>query len=98
MYKEVVEALSDYEKSNFWWFRNPACGDSTGSNQIEKHQGRVSLRLVLGKRAEGAAWFSVFGAPLDDWVNDGYVDIYSRVVSVVLILWGVGPSYSNEWV
>ena len=28
--------------------------------------------------------FSVFGAPLDDWVNGGYVDIYSRAVSVVL--------------
>ena len=35
--------------------------------------------------------FSVFGTPLDDSVNGGYVDIYSRVVSVVLVLWGVGP-------
>ena len=31
--------------------------------------------------------FSVFGAPLDDRVNGGYIDIYSRVVSVVLVLW-----------
>ena len=36
IYKEVVEALSNYEKSNFWLFRNPAGGDSTGSNRIEK--------------------------------------------------------------
>ena len=36
LYKEVVEALSNYKKSNFWWFGNPACGDLTGSNQIEK--------------------------------------------------------------
>ena len=36
VYKEVVEALSNYKKSNFWWFGNPACGYSTGSSQIEK--------------------------------------------------------------
>ena len=36
IYKEMVEALSNYEKSNFWLFRNPAGGDSTGSNRIEK--------------------------------------------------------------
>ena len=34
-------------------------------------------------------------APLDDWVNGGYVDIYSRVVSMVLVLWGVGPNLRN---
>ena len=39
--------------------------------------------------------FSVFGTPLDDSVNGGYVDIYSRVVSVVLVLWGVGPILRN---
>ena len=26
------EAPSDYKKSYFWWCRNSACGDSTGSN------------------------------------------------------------------
>ena len=31
--------------------------------------------------------FSVFGTPLEDSVNGGYVDIYSQVVSVVLVLW-----------
>ena len=36
VYKEVVEALSNYKKSNFWWFGNLAFGDSTGSNLIEK--------------------------------------------------------------
>ena len=44
--------------------------------------------------------FSVFGTLLDYSVNGGYVDIYSRVVSVVLVLWGVGPilrnGYGNE--
>ena len=37
----------------------------------------------------------MFGAPLDDWVNGGFVDIYSRVVSVVLVLRGVGPVLRN---
>ena len=50
VYKEVVEVRSDYisyKKSYFWWFGNPAYGDSTGINQIEK--GKVvylSPRLV----------------------------------------------------
>ena len=39
--------------------------------------------------------FSVFGTLLDYSVNGGYVDIYSRVVSVVLVLWGVGPILRN---
>ena len=37
----------------------------------------------------------MFGVPLDDWVSGGYVDVYSRVVSVVLVLWGVGPALRN---
>ena len=36
MYKEVVEVRSNYKKSYFSWFENPACGDSAGMNQIEK--------------------------------------------------------------
>ena len=41
--------------------------------------------------------FSVFGTNLDDSVNGGYVDIYSRVVSVVLVLWRVGPILRNGY-
>ena len=41
--------------------------------------------------------FSVFGTPLDDSVSGGYVDIYSHVVSVVLVLWGVGPILRNGY-
>ena len=39
----------------------------------------------------------MFGEPLDDWVNGGYVDTYSRVVSVVLVPWGVGPILRNGY-
>ena len=37
------------------------------------------------------------GGPLDDWVNGGYVDIYSRVVNVVLVLWEVVPILRNGY-
>ena len=39
VYKKVAEVRSNYisyKKSYFWLFGNPACGDSTESNQIEK--------------------------------------------------------------
>ena len=52
LYKDVVEVRSNYKKFYFWWFGNPACGKSTGSNQIEKDQGCVSARLVRGKKGE----------------------------------------------
>ena len=46
MYKKVVEARSNYKKSYFWLFGNPNCGDSTGSDGIEKDQGRVCPRFA----------------------------------------------------
>ena len=36
VYKEVVEALSNYKRSYFWCFGNTACGDPTESNWIEE--------------------------------------------------------------
>ena len=46
--------------------------------------------------------FSVFGTPLDDSINGGYLDVYSHVVSVVLVLWelvlsqGMGMEIRNK--
>ena len=37
------------------------------------------------------------GSPVDDEVNGGYADIYSRVVSVVLVPWGVVPVLRNGY-
>ena len=38
------------------------------------------------------------GVPLDDWVNSSYDDVLlKRVVSVVLVLWGVGPILRNGY-
>ena len=34
----------------FWWYGNPTCSDSIGSNQIEKDQAHVSPRPVWEKR------------------------------------------------
>ena len=75
VYKEVVEALSNYKKYYFWWYGNPACVYATGSNQIEKGQVRVPPRPVWKKRGEWTVWFRVFGAPLDDWANVGNVAV-----------------------
>ena len=36
VYREVVDTLSNYKKSYFSWYGNPACGGSIGSNLIEK--------------------------------------------------------------
>ena len=36
VYKEVVEAQSNYKNSYLWSFGNFTCGDSTGSNLIKK--------------------------------------------------------------
>ena len=46
VYREVVETLSNYKKSYFWRYGNLACGDSTGSNRIEKDQDLVPSGLV----------------------------------------------------
>ena len=46
VYREVIEARSDYEKFYSWGFKNIVCGDLTGSNRIEKHQVHVPDGLV----------------------------------------------------
>ena len=80
LYKEVVEAQSNCKKSYFWWVGNLVCVNSTGSYQIEKDQGLLSPRLVWGKEGEGAVWFGVCGAPLDDRNNGGYVFLLVKFI------------------
>ena len=58
--KDVVEARSSYKKSYFWWFGNPACGDSSGSNWIDKYQDRVSLDLFEARGEKGlCVWCAI---------------------------------------
>ena len=71
VYKEVVEALSNYKKSYFWWYGNPACCDATGSNRIENDQACAPPRSVSVIRGERNVQFSVCGSPLNDWANGG---------------------------
>ena len=66
------------KKSYLWWFRNPACGNSTRSPRTEKDQVLVPPGLVWGKRRGGVVWFSVCEAPLDDWTNGGSVGVFFR--------------------
>ena len=40
----------------------------------------------------------VCGVHLDDWVNGSHADVLlKRVVSVVLVMWGVGPILRNGY-
>ena len=97
VYKEIVDVRPNYKKPYFWWFGNPACGDSTGSDRIEKYQASVSGRLNWGKRGEGVVWFSVCGAPSMIGLMVVMLMSYSRVVSVVCVLWGAGAILRNGY-
>ena len=47
--RKVVEARLNYKRSYLWWFRNAACGDSTGSNGTEKDLVRLPSRHTWEK-------------------------------------------------
>ena len=57
----------------------------------------VYLLDLFNGRGENGQWD--FGTPLDYLVNGQYllISIYSRVVSVVLVLRGVGPILRNGY-
>ena len=69
---------------------NHACGDSTGSKRIEKDKVVYLLDLFEG-RWEKEQCDLLCGVLLDYWA----MLVYSRVVSVLLIDWGVGPILRN---
>ena len=96
VYKEVVEVRSNYKKSSFWWFGNPACGDSTGSNWFEKDKIVYLLDLFLRMGEKGQCDL-VCGAPLNDWANAGlcWCPMHVDVVNVVLTFWVAGPILRN---
>ena len=71
---------------------NHACGDSTGSKRIEKDKVVYLLDLFEGRWEKGQCDL-VCAAHLDNRAN--MLMSYSRAVSVVLILWGVGPILRN---
>ena len=70
---EAAEARSSYKKSYFWWFRNSACGDWTGSNRTEKDRGRVHPGGKGGKGRGVVVWFRVRGAT---WTNDWTIECW----------------------
>ena len=75
VYSEVVEARSSYKKSYLKGFRNPGCGDSTGSNTSWTCLGEV------GWDGRGAVWHNLCDAPLVDQaslVDGDSVDVICR--------------------
>ena len=76
VYSEVVESGSDYKESYFWRCRNIVCGDSTGSNQIEKDRVRVPPGCFLGGRVRKGGVIYCLWASLDDRANGGFVDVF----------------------
>ena len=71
---------------------NPACGDSTGSNQIEKGKVVYLLDLFEGRWEKGQCDL-VCGVLLDDWAMLVYVDVLFMCSFNSLGSW----SYSKEW-
>ena len=79
--------------------RNLTCGDWTGSNRTVKDQVCVTPGFVWGNRGPrgrrggviSCVWSTV------DWASDGSIDVFSCLVSVVLVLRGVGPILGNEY-
>ena len=78
---EAAEARSNYKKSYFWWFRNSACGDWTGSNRTEHPGGKVVY--ILGEREErGEEWWCDFVCVerlglMIGLLNVGFIDFFS---------------------
>ena len=70
VYKEVAGVWSNYKKTYFWWFGNPACGKSTRNNWIEKYKVVHLLDLFEG-RGDKEQYDLVCGEPLDDSANAG---------------------------
>ena len=70
VYNEVVEVRSNYQKSSFWCFGNPASGDSAGRNPIEKRK-VVYLRDLFEGMGKKGHCDLVCVAPVDDWINAG---------------------------
>ena len=86
--REVLEAQSNYKQSYLRWFRNVAFGDSTGSNQIEKEHVCVPPGLVWGKGEEWCDLMCVEHLYMI-WLMFVLFMSFSRVVSMVLVLWRV---------
>ena len=49
MHGDVVQTRANFKRFYLWSFKNPACGDFIGSNEIVKDQVHVPHGLVWGK-------------------------------------------------
>ena len=94
-YSKAVEVRSNYKKSYLGWFGNPACGDWTGSNRIEKDRVRVPPEFVWGKRGE--KWWCNFVCVERLGLMLVLLMSFSRMMSMILVLRGVGPIVDNGY-
>ena len=97
MYSEAVEVRSNQDKFYLRWFRNPACGDWTGSNRTEKDRGRVPPGFFWGKGGEVVVRFRVCGAPwANEWANVSSVDFFFTYGDYGFSLKEVGTILGND--
>ena len=81
--------------------RNLTCGD-LGIPLMVIRLGVTGLKktrvVCVSDLFEGRGEKGQCGAPFDDWVNGSYVDVLlQHVLSVVSVLWGVGPILRNGY-
>ena len=95
-YKKVVEVWSNY-KSYFWWFGIPTCGIWLVVTRLKKT--RVVYLLDLSEWREENRQFYLVHVELSQMIGLMVVMLmsYSCVVSVVVVLWGVGPILGNGY-
>ena len=74
MHNDRVVAGKEEFQCNLNLSLNPACGDSTGSNQIEKGKVVYLLDLFEGRWEKGQCDL-VCRVPLHDWAMLVYVDV-----------------------
>ena len=93
----MVESLSNYKKSYFWYYWNSACGDLTGSTGLKKIRLLYLLDLLEGRGEKGQ--FDLVCVECLWMIGPMAVMLMpcSRVVSVVLVLSGVGPVLRSRY-
>ena len=97
VYREVVEALSNYKKSYLWLFRIIACDDPTGVTRLKKTKFVYHLDLFREMGEKG--WCDLVCVKCLKMIGLMVLLLmsFSRMVKTLLVLWGVGPILGNGY-
>ena len=93
----MVEALSNYKKSYFWYYGNSTCGDLTGNTGLKKIRLLYLLDLFEGRGEKGLCDLVCVECL---WMIGPMAVMLmscSLVVSVVLVPSGVGPVLRSRY-